>query len=234
MRDIVSVQSLTAGYKKKEIIRDFNFTIKEGQTVGLIGLNGAGKTTLIKAITGLIHPYSGEVIIDRDQLSYLPENFEPPLFLSGLEYIRFCLRCYKQNNIHDNEIQRGCDLVGLSFDVLDQKVKTYSKGMRQKLGVLGNYLTGCKFLILDEPMSGLDPKAHADIKMLIKKAKEEGVTILLSIHNLHDLEILCDAVLLVNEGQLLFQGSVDAMISKSGADNAEQAFLSLISVPLAA
>lgn len=228
MTDILTVRSLKAGYKKKAIIQDINFSISKGSTVGLIGLNGVGKTTLIKAITGLVRPYAGEVIKKEPHLAYLPENFEPPFFLKGMEYIHFCLKSYKRDSISDEKIEALCDLISLEPAALSRRIKTYSKGMRQKLGVLATYLTGCDLLILDEPMSGLDPKAHVEVKSLLKQAKKEGISLFMSVHNLNDLAELCDSVIFIDQGRVCFQGSVPDMLDQGGDKNIEKAFLNII------
>ncbi len=228
MADILTVRSLSAGYKKKTIIHDIDFSISEGRTVGLIGLNGAGKTTLIKAITGLVHPFAGEIVKQEPHLAYLPENFEPPFFLTGREYIYFCLKTYKRDNVSDEQIKDACELISLAPAVLSQRIKTYSKGMRQKLGVLATYFTGCKLIVLDEPMSGLDPKAHVEVKSLIKRVRAEGLSIFMSVHNLNDLKELCDEVIFIEQGHVCFKGRVSDMLDKGGDQDIEKAFLSIL------
>lgn len=228
MTDILTVRSLSSGYKKNIIIHDISFSIEEGKTLGLIGLNGAGKTTLIKSITGLIPNYSGEIIKKQDHLSYLPEKFEPPFFLTGREYINFSLKSYNRSNISQADIYAAAAMVSLDQSVFDKRIKTYSKGMRQKLGVLAVYLTGCSFTVLDEPMSGLDPKAHVEVKSLIKKMKQENRSIFMSVHNLHDLEELCDEVLFMNQGRICFYGSVAGLLKQGNDKSIETAFLNIL------
>ncbi|HEY8190163.1 MAG TPA: ABC transporter ATP-binding protein [Micavibrio sp.] len=210
--------------------------VPEGETFGLMGLNGAGKTTLIKSILGLRDVESGQIHVfgqermtpeSRRKYAYLPERFEPPWFLKGIEFIRFSMKLYKAE-FHDGLVRDVARRLGLDPSALDRRVQTYSKGMRQKLGLMGTVLTGCGLLILDEPMSGLDPRARAAVKDMLLETKAQGKTIFLSSHILADMDEICNRVGVLHEGRLLYAGSPSGLKDNSGTDNLERAFLKRI------
>ncbi|MDE2335866.1 MAG: ABC transporter ATP-binding protein, partial [Alphaproteobacteria bacterium] len=159
----IGIDGVSARYGRgPAVIENISFDVKRGETFGLIGLNGAGKTTLIKIILGLMEASAGSVAVfgresgDADgkaMTAYLPEKFEPPVFLSGFEFIRFSLELYRRP-FDEKSVLAAADRLSLSREALGRRVNTYSKGMRQKLGLMGSWLTGCPLLILDEPMSG--------------------------------------------------------------------------------
>lgn len=224
---VLSVRSVSSGYAKYNVVEDISFDIQAGEVFGLIGLNGVGKTTLIKTILELRQKTAGEILIDRSDVAYLPERFEPPWFLSGYDFIKFSMRLYKKQCSFDDVQEAACS-ISLNPDVLKKNVATYSKGMRQKLGLLSTILTGCQLLILDEPMSGLDPKARQEVKVLILEAKEKGRSILMCSHILSDVSELCDKVAVIHDLSVLFQGTPAELQKKGGDVNLEKAFLSLL------
>lgn len=227
----LSVQSLSCGYAGQVVVGDVSFTLETGRVTGVVGLNGAGKTTLIKTILGLRQPLSGTVggqkKINKKDIAFLPERFDPPWFLSGREFLDFSLRLYNQNATAQ-EIEEMAAQISLDRTALDKSTQTYSKGMRQKLGLLATMMVKCPYVFLDEPMSGLDPSARVDVKKLIRQGREQSQAILFSSHILSDIAQLCDDVLVVHGGGIVFQGSVQEM-QKRGADQSlEQAFLNII------
>lgn len=225
---ILNIENLSAGYGKEVMVDDVSFSIDGGEVFGLVGLNGAGKTTLIKTILGLIDKKSGHLSVSsREDFSYLPERFDPPWFLSGYEFISFSLRLYKQN-ITKEEAREAATRISLNPDFLEKRVHTYSKGMRQKLGLLATFLTQAPILILDEPMSGLDPKARRDVKKIIQMAKEEGRSVFMTSHVLADIAELCDRVAVFHDHTIIFTGTPKSLLDKAMDDNMEDAFLSLL------
>ncbi len=227
--NVLSLNKVCAGYAKVNVVEDVCFDITEGQIFGLIGLNGVGKTTLIKTILGLRDVHSGQVNhLGKENIAFLPERFDPPWFLSGYKFLKFSQKIYGKNITLD-EAQKLAKDISLNPDMLTKDVKTYSKGMRQKLGLIATIISGCKLIILDEPMSGLDPKARQEVKRLILKAKESGQSIFMSSHILSDVAELCDKVAVLNDKKIIFEGS-PAQMNKAGNDNnLEKAFLNLIS-----
>ncbi len=232
----LAIENVSAGYEKLPVISNINLNIRRGQTFGLIGLNGAGKTTLIKTVLGLRDQFSGEILIEGRSVStleikaltaYLPERFNPPAFLSGYEFVRFSIEIYKQS-YDKNEINRLAASLALDPVVLGNRINTYSKGMRQKLGLMATILTNCPILILDEPMSGLDPKARVLVKDALGEVRKAGRTIFLSSHILADMNEICDAVAVLHEGAILYHGTPQEMLRLVGESSLERAFLKMI------
>lgn len=234
--DVLSIKGVDISYGGDNVVNDVNLTVKPGQFFGLIGLNGAGKTTIIKTILGLKELSAGEISLygrgrsdktAKKNLAYLPERFEPPWFLSGIEFLRFSADLYGRK-LDDEIFYKGADSLGLERAALKRKVHTYSKGMRQKLGLLGTVYTGCDFMILDEPMSGLDPKARAGVKDLLIATKDQGHTIFLSSHILADMDELCDEVAVLHDTHIKFKGTPSELKKQTKAENLERAFLHYI------
>lgn len=226
---LLSVKSLSSGYGKECVVKDVTLDVRRGEVFGLIGLNGVGKTTLIKTILGLRQKETGSVSVDKGQIAYLPERFEPPWFLTGYNFIRFSLKIYKKD-ISLKEAKREARRVSLDPACLTKNVHTYSKGMRQKLGLLATILTECPLLILDEPMSGLDPKARLEVKKMIIEVREAGKSVFMSSHILADISELCDKVAVFHNKSIIFQGTPKYLRKKGGNNNLEEAFLTLLKV----
>lgn len=226
------IDGLTAGYGRKPVISDVAFTVEAGEIFGLIGLNGVGKTTLIKAILGLAQA-DGNVSLfgrpagppeGRRNLAYLPEKFQPSPLLKGWEFLGLTLAYYARKL--DREAALGlCRGLDLDVRALDRGGRTYSKGMGQKLGLLGTMLTGLPLLILDEPMSGLDPRARIMLKDRLLEYRDGGKTVFFSSHILADIEEICDRVAVMHGGKVSFVGSPAALVERFGGTNLERAFL---------
>lgn len=232
----ISISDVSADYGHGCVVEDISFDIREGETFGLMGLNGVGKTTLIKIILGLMTATKGGVRIfgaaalsaeSKGKLAYLPEKFEPPPFLSGLEFIKFSLRLYKRAFDKERVLQ-AADRLALAREALPRLVGTYSKGMRQKTGLLATILTDSPLLILDEPMSGLDPRARALVKDEIVACKKRGMTVFLSSHILADMDEICDRVGIVHDRRLRFLGTPAELKKQTGQEYLERAFLKMI------
>ena len=229
---LLNAEKLCVGYSNVDVLSNVDLSVNRGETVGLIGLNGAGKTTLIKTLLGLRKKKAGvfrKASNDGYQTSiaYLPEKFEPPAFLTGYEFIEFSLNIYGRKP--DREAIRLA-VHDLAFDLrfLDKKVSSYSKGMRQKIGLLATVLTGCDLMILDEPMSGLDPFSRSLVKDLIKSEKEKGASFLISSHILADMEEICDKIAIIDQGKIHFNGVASDFISLRDGDTLERCFMDLI------
>ena len=232
----LDVSAITVAYGKKVVLDDFLLSVAAGETFGLMGLNGAGKTTLIKAILGLRAFSKGKISIggrdsadseSRRMLAYLPERFDPPPFLCGMEFVRFSLSLYN-TPFEAKAVEAFAESLALDPSVLKNRVQTYSKGMRQKLGLMATLMTGCPLLILDEPMSGLDPLARAYLKDVLRTARGQGRTIFLSSHVLSDMDEICDRVTVLHGGMLVYTGTPAGLRQTTGNDNIERAFLSVI------
>lgn len=232
----LSVNDVTIAYGKTDVVHSANFDIETGEMFGLIGLNGAGKTTLIKTILGLREPKSGQIQVfgspntdksARQDIVYLPERFDPPWFLSGMEFIEFSLKLYNQPFDKDR-VYEAAEKLALDVDALDRRVQTYSKGMRQKLGLIGTVLTNCRFMILDEPMSGLDPLARTLVKDMLTDVKSGDQTILICSHILADLDEICNRVAVIHQGRVEFVDKPAKLKKQTSTKNLERAFLQFI------
>ncbi len=236
VKTAISIDNVAADYGLGNVIEDITFDVKKGEIFGLIGLNGVGKTTLIKIVLGLMDAAAGKVEVfskeilnpkSKSKIAYLPEKFEPPVFLSGLEFLDFSVSLYNKK-FSKKKVLEAADGVDLDKEALSRRVNTYSKGMRQKIGLMGTWLTECPLLILDEPMSGLDPKARVLVKNEILACRDRGMTVFLSSHILSDIEELCDRIGVIHDGGLRFTGAPKALKKQTGKDNLERAFLEII------
>lgn len=235
----LEISGLTAGYGKRVVLDNVSMTVPAGQMYGLIGLNGVGKTTMIKTVLSLKSEMAGTIKVfgfersSKDakvKMAYLPERFDPPWFLKGGEFISFSASLYKRS-VTQEAMHDACVKLALDPAVLGNKVQTYSKGMRQKLGLIATVLTGTDLLILDEPMSGLDPQARALVRNLLKSVKAEGRTVIMSSHILSDMDELCDAVSVTHGGKIPFTGTPAQLRQQMGGTHSlETAFLNLIGV----
>ncbi|ASW44308.1 ABC transporter ATP-binding protein [Clostridium isatidis] len=217
---ILEVKNLKKTIGKRDIIKDISFSIEEGEIFGFLGPNGAGKTTTIRMLVGLIKPTSGNISIcgydlQKDtenalkEIGAVVENPELYKYLSGRENLMQIARIRKVPKEEVNEVIR---LVGLE-NRIDDKVRKYSLGMKQRLGLAASLLSNPKLLILDEPTNGLDPSGIIDFREIVKKAaKERGMSVFISSHILSEVQNLCDRVAFINNGVIK---SVESIINNS-------------------
>jgi ABC-2 type transport system ATP-binding protein len=228
--------SISKSYGALPVLRDVSFEIAAGECFGLAGINGAGKTTLIKCLLDFCSADSGEIEIRgrpssdpaaRTPLAFLPERFVPPYFLRGEEFLRHVLDLY--GNTYDPERARAA-VAALDFDpaALARPVRSYSKGMTQKLGLAACLLAERDVYVLDEPMSGLDPKARALVKAGVASLRAAKRTLFFTSHVLSDIEELCDRMAILHGGRLCFLGTPTELAARYGGANLEQAFLHVI------
>jgi ABC-2 type transport system ATP-binding protein len=213
-----------------------SFAVPSGSVFGLVGLNGAGKTTLIKSLMDFSFPDSGEVLIfgqpatdalARGAVAYLSERFVPPAYLTGLEYLQMMSQLYGVS-CDAERIDAAVAAIDLDVKYLGKRVGTYSKGSGQKLGIAAVLLSEQRLLVLDEPMSGLDPRARACLKAEIKAAQRRAATLLFSSHSLADIDELCDSFAILHEGAIRFVGTAAELCARTGAGTLDAAFLRVI------
>ena len=231
------IESVSKSFKDKQVLNNISLDVKEGEIYGLIGLNGVGKTTLIKIILDLLTQDSGNVEFfgtsskltkSHENINYLPEKFYPSQFLKGKEFLELALSYY--NKPFDiKKAEEKALVLGLDPAALQNTINKYSKGMGQKLGLLSMFLCETPLLILDEPMSGLDPSARIQLKDLLNDYKKQGNTIFFSSHILSDIEEICDNMAVIHDGKIIFSGKPQDFLSKHKGKNLERAFLEAIS-----
>jgi len=238
----IEIQDLGTRYGRTQVLHGITLTVQPGESLGLMGLNGAGKTTLLKSILMLVAPSAGTVRLfgeaheapsSRARLAYLPERFQPPGHLTGQDFVRLSLAFYQ---LRASRHATALLAEELDFDpqALTRPIRSYSKGMAQKLGLLATLLTDRPLLLLDEPMSGLDPKARIRLKRQLGAYRARGRTIFMSSHILADHDELCDRVAVLHQGRLGFVGSAAELKQRQGAATLESAFLAAIEGPPAA
>lgn len=204
-------------------LKDISFTIPEGKIIGFLGANGAGKTTSIKMAMDFIRPTSGEIIYGKGiggsrtnalkTIGYLPER---PFFYPHLTGREFCEYMGKLSDLNILEINTQIETWAPRFKIdfaLDREIKTYSKGMLQRVGFLATLLHDPSLIILDEPLSGVDPIGRKELKDVIVELNKLGKTIFFSSHIVSDMEEICDTVICLRDGVVAFQGSVDQLIT---------------------
>lgn len=238
MNTILSISKLSKSFYRgtKIVLDQIDLDIKRSQIFGLVGLNGIGKTTMIKILIGLLYQDEGTAKIDgvdisdfdsRSKFCYLPEKFQPSQHLIGMEFLDvFCSFFGKKITLEDAKIM--CDKIELDQEVLLLPTSQCSKGMGQKLGLISAFLSGTKLLILDEPMSGLDPKSRIAVKNLMLEYKKSGNSIFFSSHILADIDEICDDIGILHNKKIIFQGTPENFKLMNHESNLEKAFLASI------
>lgn len=198
---VLEVKNVSKKAKDFQILRNVSFSLKKGEIVGLIGPNGAGKTSIMKILTGLTRKYQGTIAFhDVQNVGCMIEtpNFYP--YWSGKQNLEYFA---KLNGVGKERVEELLKLLGL-YEAKEKKVRTYSLGMRQRLGIAQALLTQPNILILDEPTNGLDPEGIYEIREYIRKiARENQITVLISSHLLSELEKLCDRAILIKKGEIV-------------------------------
>ncbi|MGQ9617653.1 MAG: ABC transporter ATP-binding protein [Candidatus Aminicenantia bacterium] len=231
----LEVSNLSKYYGQLKAVDNISFEVEEGEIFGLIGPNGAGKTTTLRIIATLLRPTSGRVEVFnmdvekeaekiRELISYLPEEAGAYKNLRGIDYLKFMAEFYTKNKRDKNEmVERALEVAGLG-ERIKNKVSTYSKGMVRKLLVARALMHKPKLAILDEPTSGLDVLNSMEVRNIIKSYAREGVTILLSSHNMLEVEFLSTKVALVNKGKTIEAGTPKELKDKYRSENLEEVF----------
>ena len=230
---MIETINLTKKYNDLIALDNLNLSIEEGACLGFIGPNGAGKTTTIKILATLLKPTWGEARIDGKVVGYQNHLIRPligyvPDFLGAyedmvvVEYLEFFAACYGIHGKQREKVVRDVlDLTDLGYKS-NSEVNGLSRGMQQRLSVARVLLHDPKVLLMDEPASGLDPRARIEVRELLKELRRMGKTIIISSHILHELAELCNAVAIIEKGQLLFNGSVAEIMKKAGTGKVVQ------------
>jgi len=232
----LKVLNIKKSFDDKVVLDGISFEVKEKEIFGLIGLNGIGKTTLLKIILDLLDKDDGTAEIfgvssllkeSRKHIAYLPEKFQPSSFLKGYEFLSL-FSGNLDSKLSKKRVNEIADLLSLRRDALKTKVSDYSKGMMQKLGLMSAFLSNSKLVILDEPMSGLDPEARINLKDELLAYKKLGNSVFFSSHILSDIDEICDRIAVIDKGKIVFIGKPSEFKKLHKQTSLEKAFLKQI------
>jgi ABC-2 type transport system ATP-binding protein len=243
MKTVIDINNLCvtyggrgSGQSDRPAVKNLKLSVRRGEVFGFLGPNGAGKTTTMNVLLGFVNSTSGEARlfgtdvrepIARQQIGYLPELTYYYKFLSAEELLRFYATIF---GLPKAETERRIDAVLKLVDleaVRKRAIKTYSKGMQQRVGLAQALINDPDLLILDEPTSGLDPVGRMKVREIIQRLKDEGKTVFFSSHELGEVETVCDRVAILHQGELKVEGQVSALASQHEC-NLEQLFLKVI------
>ncbi len=241
--DVITIKNLRIEYRSREMgaqtklaVKDLTLSVQAGEVFGFLGPNGAGKTSTMNVLLGFVPPTSGtanifgvnvQQTIARQRLGYLPELTYYYKFLTAEELLRFYARIF---GIEKAERERRIDAVLKLVELEHARkrlIKTYSKGMQQRVGLAQALINNPDLLILDEPTSGLDPLGRMKVRDIIKRLRNEGKTVFFSSHELGEVETVCDRVAIMHEGELKVAGRVDDLAQQHQC-NLEQLFLKIV------
>lgn len=220
---MIEIKNVSKSYKKgKKVIDNINLEIRDGEIFGFLGPNGAGKTTTIKMITGILDIDEGDILIDgnsiktnpleaKKRFGLVPDNPDIFIKLKGIEYLNFIADIYKISEEERIEKIKNLSKQFEMENVLNNKIQSYSHGMRQKIVIMATLLHDPQNLILDEPMTGLDPRSSFDLKRIMRERTKQNKSVFFSTHILEVAERLCDRVGIINRGRLVFIGTYEEM-----------------------
>ena len=234
---MITIKNLCKNYGNKEVLKKVNLTINDGDIYAFVGSNGAGKTTTIKSMLGILPFNSGDVLYDgvsikdkpleiKQNLAYIPDNPDIYEHLTGLEYLNFIADMYETDAKAKNEAIKKYSKI-LEIDTkLNDKIGSYSHGMKQKIVIIAALIHNPKVLIMDEPFVGLDPLSTHKLKEIMKELTKEGKIIFFSTHVLDVAEKLCNKIAIIKNGKILTEGTMKEITKNSSL---EDIFLELVS-----
>jgi len=240
---VIQVDQLQKAYGGVQAVKGLSFAVERGEIFGLLGPNGAGKTTTMNVLLGFTAATSGAAFIfgvdvrepiARQRIGYLPEQTYYYKFLTAEEILRFYAKIFQiPKQLAETRIDSILRLVELDH-ARKRPLKSYSKGMQQRVGLAQALINDPDLLILDEPTSGLDPLGRMKVRQIIQRLKEQGKTVFFSSHELGEVETVCDRVAILSEGELKVEGPVHELVQHHHCANLEQVFLKILEVPQAA
>ncbi len=239
MTPIISIKGLRKQYGDKTVLNNINLEVAPGQIIGYIGPNGAGKSTTVKILTGIIQDYDGDVTVMgknlrenvleiKSKVGYIPELAELYDLLTPREYLMFIGKLYKlDDHVIEDRATRMLTSFGLIGNI-DQRMDSFSKGMRQKVLITSGLLHNPSIVFMDEPLSGLDANAVILVKELLQALKQEGKTIFYCSHMMDVVEKVSDRIILINNGTIIADGTIEEL-RQGNSDTLEQIFSRLTS-----
>ncbi len=237
---MIEIKNVSKTYNGNiKAVDNVTLNIPNGKIIGFIGLNGAGKTTLIKMMTGILKPDNGTIKINgldiiensleaKQNIGYITDSPDMFLRLTGIEFINFISDIYKVDvKTRKAKIKYLAEQFGL-VDLLDKPMQGYSHGMRQKMMVVAALVHEPSVWILDEPMIGLDPRSAVALKKMMREHVKNGNTVFFSTHVLEVAEKLCDEIVIIDKGKIVYYGTLEALIKKHKKKDLEELFLEVI------
>lgn len=236
---MIAIKNVTKTYNNQiKAVDDLSFDVNNGEIIAFIGPNGAGKSSTLKMLTGVLKADKGDIYINKydikkdglkakQEIGYIADSPDMFLRLKGIEFLNLIADIYKVSTKDRKErIKTLSDRFGLS-DVLDEQMQSYSHGMRQKMMVVAALVHNPAVWILDEPLTGLDPKSAYELKKMMREHADAGNSVLFSTHVLEVAEKLCDRVVIINHGKALFNGTLEELQGKYPDKDLENIFLEM-------
>ena len=234
---MIEIKGITKVYSKKvKAVDNLTLKVPDGKIIGFIGPNGAGKTTTIKMMCGILPPDEGSIVLNgfdisqqpleaKKQFGFVADNADIFLRLKGIEYLNLMADIYEvDNETRTERIQTYAKQFEMS-DALNDKILSYSHGMRQKIVIMGAILHQPSIWVLDEPLTGLDPQSSFELKQMMRKHASDNKTVFFSTHVLEVAEKLCDYVVIINFGKILYEGTLEQLKQQYESKNLEEIFL---------
>ena len=237
---MIEIKHVTKTFGNKTAVDHIDLTIPTGEIIGFIGPNGAGKTTTIKMMSGVLEPDEGDILIDgksirsepleaKKRFGLVPDSPDMFLRLKGIEYLNFMGDIYDvESSLRAQRIASLAETFEMR-DALNDKILSYSHGMRQKIVLMGALIHEPQVWILDEPMTGLDPQSSFHLKQMMKEHAAKDKTVFFSTHVLEVAEKLCDKIAIINHGKIIYFGTLDDLRAGHGDQSLEELFLEVIS-----
>ena len=236
--DALAVNDVHKVFKETEAVKGITFSVKEGEIFGLIGPNGAGKTTTLRMISTLLDISSGSITVYgkdvmteaedvRKMISYLPEDAGAYKDLTGRAYLNFMADFFAQGDEKKAMVEKGISIAKLG-DRIDSKIDTYSKGMKRRLLIARAIMFDPKLAIMDEVTSGLDVANAFEVREIIRNIAKSGTSVIISSHNMFEVELLCERVAMINKGQIVLEGTPQELLQKFEAKNLEEVFMKVV------
>ena len=236
--DALAVNDVHKVFKETEAVKGVTFNVREGEIFGLIGPNGAGKTTTLRMISTLLDISSGSITVYgkdvmteseevRKMISYLPEDAGAYKDLTGRAYLNFMADFFAQGDEKKAMVEKGISIAKLG-DRIDSKIDTYSKGMKRRLLIARAIMFNPKLAIMDEVTSGLDVANAFEVREIIRNIAKSGTSVIISSHNMFEVELLCERVAMINKGRIVLEGTPKELLERFGAENLEEVFMKVV------